>query len=47
LISMGSPISYLYGVEEGPSDWLNRRLASMRLHPSGVFRNLFHPNVSP
>jgi len=45
-VSMGSPISYLYGVEEGSPDWLNRRLASMRLHPSGVFRNLFHPNVS-
>jgi hypothetical protein len=45
-VSLGSPISYLYGVEEGPSDWLNRRLAAMRIRPCGIFRNLFHPNVS-
>ena len=43
-VALGSPAAYMLDTAEESPEWLNTRLAQMKLQPRGLFRNCFHPN---
>ena len=43
-VALGSPAAYMLDTAEESPDWLNTRLARMKLQRRGFFRNCFHPN---